>query len=107
MPRRDEESSTLLHHEGGSNKSGSGSDDSVANCCSCCPTEACCGPKCISMCLVLLMIVYSFMVLTYDIYLSSMNDHMGNEVQSVYGVCLVPAIVAIVFFGYWVCCAED
>ena len=103
MPRRDEETSTLIQHEGGSDNS----DDMLGNCCSCCPTEACCGAKCISVSLVLLMIIYSFITLTYDIYLASMNEHMGNEVQSVYGVCLAPAIIAIILFAYWMCCAED
>ena len=109
MPRRDdEETSALIRFEGGaSDKSGNAAEDMMANCCSCCPTEACCGAKCISISLVLLMIVQSFVYLTYDIYLASMNEHMGNEVQSVYGVALAPAIVAIVLFAYWLCCAED
>ena len=36
-----------------------------------------------------------------------MNERYGPEVVAIYSIALVPGIVAIVLFAYWLCCAEE
>ena len=105
MPRRNLDESSLLL-EGGSAPAEKDDNVSLASCCSCC-SASCCGAKCISISIVTLLIVYSLVTLSYDIYLAAMNENFGSEVASVYGVALAPAIVALVLFAYWLCCASD
>merc|ERR1712166_713328 len=101
MPRRNREESSFLLYEGGD-------EDIMANCCSCCSkTGGCCGAKCISISIVSLLIVYSIVTLSWDIYLAAMNENFGTEVASVYGVALAPAILALILFAYWLCCAAE
>ena len=106
MPRRYNEETSLLHEGGSSDKSKNEEDSLIGNCCSCC-SGSCCGAKCISISVVSLLIWYSLITISYDIYCAAMNEHYGSEVTSVYAVALAPAIVALVLFAYWLCCAED
>ena len=109
MPRRyqDTESTHLLFEGGDEAAEKQDASEDLFGCCNCCSKTSCCGAKCIAISLQLLLIAYIFLTIPYDIYLAVMNERFGPEVVAIYSIALVPGIVAIVLFAYWLCCAEQ